>query len=268
LDGTDPNRRSIKYETPFTQILPAKIRSIAFENENSSSISELHVDQLKLLMPEVNPSGIHFNKVLSVTINSPMEGADIRYTLDGTTPTEKSLLYNGRIEVKNTSTLKVRTFKNNHIPSEIKIADYELLKIKECVNFRYYVGQWSSTPDYLKLKPESFGVISQFNLDEIENVESHYALLMFAEITTEKEGEYTFYSGSNDGTKLYINSKLIVDNDGGHGYNEKSGSIYLEKGKHLIEVRYFQQGGGQELKISWEGPGFRKREMTVKDISG
>ena len=268
LDNTAPSRQSNKYVAPFIQILPVKIRSIAYEKENSSSISELHVDQLKLLKPEINPSGIHFDKKLSVTINSPMEGTEIRYTIDGSTPTEKSLLYNGPIEVNNTSTLKVRTFKNNHIPSEINIADYELLNIKKGVNFRYYVGRWGSTPDYLKLKPDSFGVISQFNLDEIENEESHYALLMFAEIITEKEGEYTFYSGSNDGTKLYINSELIIDNDGGHGYHEKSESVYLERGKHLIEVRYFQQGGGQELKISWEGPGFEKREMTVKDISG
>jgi len=86
-------------------------------------------------------------------------------------------------------------------------------------------------------------------------------------INIEEVGEYVFYCGSNDGTKLYLDNTLLVDNDGGHGYQEKYGKIKLDEGVHKIEVRYFQQGGGQELKVSWKGPGFEKRELTKEDLS-
>ena len=45
-----------------------------------------------------------------------------------------------------------------------------------------------------------------------------------------------------------------------HGYEEKSGKIKLNKGRHSLELKYFQSGGGQELKVFWKGPGFEKRE--------
>jgi len=56
---------------------------------------------------------------------------------------------------------------------------------------------------------------------------------------------------------------VLVNNDGNHGYSEKSNKIYLQKGEHLIEVRYFQAGGGKSLKVLWEGPGFEKQEISA-----
>jgi hypothetical protein len=80
-------------------------------------------------------------------------------------------------------------------------------------------------------------------------------------ITVDKPGEYRFYCGSNDGSKLSVNNKLIIVNDGTHGYKEKTGTINLKKGEHTIMVEYFQQGGGKSLKVFWEGSGFKKREI-------
>ena len=45
-------------------------------------------------------------------------------------------------------------------------------------------------------------------------------------------------------------------------YIEKSGKVYLEKGEHLVEVRYYQAGGVKSLKVFWEGPGFEKQEIN------
>ena len=122
------------------------------------------------------------------------------------------------------------------------------------------MGKFGSTPNYLTLTTDKIVTINQFHLEDIENVSSHYALLLIGSLHIKVTGEYTFYCGSNDGSKLYIGDKLVVDNDGGHGYQEK--------GEYKIEVRYFQQGGGQELKVSWKGPEFKKREITTEDLSG
>ena len=67
---------------------------------------------------------------------------------------------------------------------------------------------------------------------------------------------------------LLVDNMEVVNNDGAHAVVEKSGHVFLEKGTHLVELRYFQSGGGTELKVSWSGQGFVKREMTAKDLSG
>ncbi len=51
---------------------------------------------------------------------------------------------------------------------------------------------------------------------------------------------YKFRLISDDGSKLFIDSKLVIDNDGTHGTRMKEGSISLKPGKHTIEVQYFQ----------------------------
>jgi len=51
---------------------------------------------------------------------------------------------------------------------------------------------------------------------------------------------YRFALLSDDGSKLLIDHKVVIDNDGVHPPREKSGSVFLKKGLHSIEVKYFQ----------------------------
>ena len=55
-----------------------------------------------------------------------------------------------------------------------------------------------------------------------------------------KEDSFTFRMVSDDGSKLYIDDSLVVDNDGIHGDNAQSGTIYLKKGMHDLRLDYFQ----------------------------
>jgi hypothetical protein len=89
---------------------------------------------------------------------------------------------------------------------------------------------------------------------------------MIGFVTIKKAGDYTFYCGSNDGSKLYIDNKPLIDNDDYHGFVEVSENIYLTEGIHPIEVRYFQQGGTQRLKVSWQGEDFAKSELSAENL--
>ena len=53
-------------------------------------------------------------------------------------------------------------------------------------------------------------------------------------------GSYMFTLSSDDGSKLYIDGKSIIDNDGQHAAIELGGRAKLEPGKHHIRVSYFQ----------------------------
>jgi hypothetical protein len=80
------------------------------------------------------------------------------------------------------------------------------------------------------------------------------------------DGIYTFYSNSDDGTKLIIHEKLVVNNDFHHGMTEKSGHIALAKGKHPIMLYFFQGEGGKGLRVSFKGPGMEKTVIPENSL--
>ncbi|VAX17974.1 beta-galactosidase [hydrothermal vent metagenome] len=265
-DGSKPTKKSMKCTKEFVQYSSATIKAVSIFHGEMSPITTVKVEQLQVLPPKIIPVNRYFANTISVTLESPMPGAELRYTLDGTEPNAGSALYINPFLIKRTSTLKVKAFKEGCIPSDIITSMYELVKLGEGVEVRFYKGKFGATPNYLSMTPDKISKTDQFQLEDIELVPTHYALLLIGAVNINKAGEYVFYCGSNDGSKLYVDNTLLIDNDGGHGYQEKYGKINLDEGVHKIEVRYFQQGGGQELKVSWQGPGFEKREMTPEDL--
>ena len=72
-------------------------------------------------------------------------------------------------------------------------------------------------------------------------------------------GMYTFFTESDDGSRLYIGDEMVVDNDGLHGMQERSGEIALAAGKHSIRVEFFERGGGAGVITRFQGPNLSKR---------
>src|SRR5579864_8745633 len=52
----------------------------------------------------------------------------------------------------------------------------------------------------------------------------------------ENPGRYRFSLMADDGAKLYLNNKLVIDNDGEHGASAASASATLTRGVHEIKV--------------------------------
>ena len=267
LDGSEPTQKSIKYSKPFKQELSAIIKAKSFNNETRSSTSVADIPKLQTLEPIISPENGFFTDEINIILTSLMQDVEFHYTLDGSNPVQSSELYTHPIKVTKTSTLNVKAFKKGIRPSTVTSAKFEKVKNNEAIHYKYYVGEWTDLPKFIELSPEETGTISKFGLDEINTNKIAYALLLLGSINIEEAGEYTFYCGSNDGTKMYVGNQLLLVNDGAHGYIEKNGKIKLDKGKHRIEVHYFQAGGGQSLKVSWKGPGFEKKEMTEGDFS-
>lgn len=56
---------------------------------------------------------------------------------------------------------------------------------------------------------------------------------------------------SDDGSKFYLNDKLLIDNDGLHGTVAKDAKVALEVGYHPFKIEFFENGGGQSLYFQW-----------------
>ena len=79
-------------------------------------------------------------------------------------------------------------------------------------------------------------------------------------------GRYIFATNSDDGSFLYIDGQLVVDNGGQHGARYVEGQINLEKGFHEIILRYFQVGGGRKIELWWVPPGGPKEQVPAEQL--
>src|SRR5690606_6522380 len=75
-----------------------------------------------------------------------------------------------------------------------------------------------------------------------------------------------FYTNSDDGSNLYIDGVKIVDNDGDHAMQERSGTVALTSGFHTIEVLFYENGGDEELQVSYSSPNISKRALPFSNL--
>nr|WKN35523.1 PA14 domain-containing protein [Tunicatimonas sp. TK19036] len=130
----------------------------------------------------------------------------------------------------------------------------------EGLAYSYYEGTWSKLPDFSKLTPKKTGTVANFSLSpKLRGDKFGFRYDGFIEIT--KAGEYTFYTTSDDGSKLLINGTNIVSNDGTHGAQERSGKVTLSAGYHAIRVRFFENSKGETLEVKYAGPGISKQTI-------
>lgn len=78
-------------------------------------------------------------------------------------------------------------------------------------------------------------------------------------IRVPKDGTYKFYLTSDDGSKLWVHDKLVIDNAGKHAMDEDSGSVDLKAGYHPIRVVYFENDEVEGCRLAWQYEGQNKQ---------
>ena len=117
-------------------------------------------------------------------------------------------------------------------------------------NSEYYEGDWSLLPDFDSLTPVATGTVPGFDIS-LRLRDSQYGFRFTGSIQVISDDTYTFYTNSDDGSQLFIDGALVVDNDGLHPPEQASGQIALVSGSYDITVTFFEQGGGEVLGVSW-----------------
>ncbi|MFT5496314.1 MAG: hypothetical protein ACI9TH_001712 [Kiritimatiellia bacterium] len=125
------------------------------------------------------------------------------------------------------------------------------------VHFEYYPDfKGSVLPNYDEMTPTTTGTISAICL-RVPDMNDEYVTVRYrSTLMVPRDGFYTFYLESNDGSNLYLNNKLVVPNDTQHVSTEVQGdNIYLKKGGIPIRGEFFNHGGPMAMIVSWKGPG-------------
>jgi mono/diheme cytochrome c family protein len=148
----------------------------------------------------------------------------------------------------------------------IELASYLLqdrkTRPKPNLSYEYYEGTWKSLPDFATLTPKARGQAAGFDVGLAQRA-GDFALRFEGFFQNKAGGEYTFHLTSDDGSKLYLDDRLVVDNDGIHGVDTQSGRIELTKGMHRLVVAYFNSWGESELEVEYEGRGLARQSILA-----
>jgi len=134
------------------------------------------------------------------------------------------------------------------------------------IDYKYYQGGWSMIPDFSTMTPVATGTVSNFDITPALQAD-HFGFRFTGYLNVPTDGIYTFYTTSDDGSKLYIGGTMVVKNDSLHSAIEKLGQIGLKAGKHPIRVDYFERTGSQVLSVSYAGPGISKQLIPAASLS-
>lgn len=136
------------------------------------------------------------------------------------------------------------------------------------VYYQYYAtsGSGGTLPDFTQILPVTYDVINNFSLTPALST-TNFSFQYTGYVTVPATGTYTFYTSSDDGSRLYIGTTLVVDNNFSQAQTERSGTISLQAGTHALTVQYGQGGGGYGLSVSYDGPTITKTTIPDSALS-
>jgi len=137
--------------------------------------------------------------------------------------------------------------------------------------YEYYEGAWDKLPEFDMEKPIKTGTVNpappfyiapgtepgtegQTNYDPfgvnltVAQSEQNFAVRYTSYIFFPQKDIYTFYTNSDDGSQLFIDDILVVNNDGLHPSQVRSGTIDLQEGNYPVILTYFQKAGEKKLQ--------------------
>ncbi len=219
--------------------------------------------------PEIISESEIFTNELAVLVKSGADKVDVRYTIDGSVPTKDSPVARGKIILKDNAVISARGFIKGKAISDTTQRSFKKVKLLPAeniegltsgVNYKFYEGEFDVTPDFSTLKAAREGVTEDFTIIKTF-ANDNFAFDYSGYINILSDGVYTFYTESDDGSKLYIGDKVIVNNDGLHGLTERYGRIALAKGYHKIRVSFFERTGDEGLSVYFKAPDKSKEKI-------
>jgi alpha-L-fucosidase len=223
----------------------------------------------------VNYSPQNMQPVISIESSTP--GAEIRYALGSEPLTSKSRQYQQPFTVSENTVVRARAFQTGKMASKLDSAAVQLIPYMPSLSmFR----QPDAGLQALLFSPYRFEMneiergqlLSAVNTQTIqlapECQSGKCGMVWKGYINIPETGGYQFWTTSDDGSMLYLDSKVIVDNDGNHGSRERSGYAYLQKGWHNIKLVYFNSGGAADLKLEYAPIGSPVRQELPSGALG
>jgi hexosaminidase len=203
-----------------------------------------------------------------IELAPPISGARIFYTLDGNTPDENSAEYKTPFEIALRLNEKKELRTMVMLPNGRRSATYAATVLRrpylepagfsidkyKYVSFSYYKSAFKSVAEMDKTEPAEKGTSQSISLAQFakkQDLKEPFGAIFSGLLEVPGDAIYEFALESDDGAVLMIGDETIVNNDGLHSAQTKTGIVPLRKGFHRIRLKYFQAGGNAVLNLRW-----------------
>ncbi|MBD3672528.1 MAG: DUF1549 domain-containing protein [Planctomycetaceae bacterium] len=169
-------------------------------------------------------------------------------------------------EQRNEVQTQVREFENEFREKyeQISLADVQQPDLAS-LEYRFYRDTFEKLPKFDNLKAETVATLDPPYFDiRPATRENYFGFVFEGELIVPKDGRYTFWMDSDDGSRLLIDGQQLINYDGIHGVGKPSQkAIDLKAGRVPIRLEYFQGQHSKGLAVRWSGPGFSDRYLSA-----
>ena len=209
---------------------------------------------------------------LEVSITSSRANVEIRFNISDSIRKVDSVapVYKSSVIMHGGGVVNARCFRNGKPVSGTSSRKFTLVyptvaravnDVKPGLSYRYFEGEWDVMPNFKKMPQWYFGTVDSITLAPKKRNEN-FSMYFFGYIKVPKRALYRFSLESDDGSKLFLDDRLVINNDGLHAMTEKSAEAGLNKGYHPLRIEYFQHLGGSGLQLYIEAPGIPKTKVS------
>jgi len=129
-DGSEPTESSATYGAPVAIASTTTLKAKAWKSGMTASGVQSGIYTITLAdtvaTPEFSPAPGTYDTAQDVTITCATGGATIRYTTDGSDPTESSTAYASPVAIGSTTTLKAKAWKSGMTASGVQSGTYTI----------------------------------------------------------------------------------------------------------------------------------------------
>jgi hypothetical protein len=96
----------------------------------------------------------------------------------------------------------------------------------------------------------------------------HFSVRWSGQVTARTTALHTFTTTSDDGVRLWVDGRLLVDNWTNHGTTANSGQILLQAGSsYALTMEYYENTGGATARLSWSAPGLAAEVVPASQLT-
>jgi cytochrome c len=119
-----------------------------------------------------------------------------------------------------------------------------------------------------EMSPVFSGKINAIHLNENDfgQLKENFVIHATGTLTVRETTNVVIRLVNDDGARLFVDGKLLIDNGGSHGLDPKDAEFILKSGKHSFRLEYFQGSGGKGLSWQWMPHGKKDYEVIPPDL--
>lgn len=248
-----------------------------FETRLPRHLSRLDATCINFRVPE--PIGLRDSFMIAANMSYNLKpsviNARIFYTIDNDPPIEFDAFHAKPISIvpeknqtKVLQTIQITPSGKKSIISRVYLYNREpfvalnVQPINEGLKFKAVSGSFTTAAKMDDAPIIDTGTTKNIDVVTFKKNNRVFGAIYQGYVRIGQDGNYNLGLTSDDGSQLYLDDKLVIDNDGKHALLQKNNMLTLMKGFHKIKIKYFEAGDFGTLKVYLNLEGKPQTELS------